>query len=210
MQQEILYRLNPNSSNRKLGKNFASTYTSRNSCPDTCKLKGNGCYGDNFPLVKWWDSCELPLQKLTYELGRLPKGSNLRINVAGDIPSPTEITAYNAVIKKRRLNVLCYTHRPPEFFTVKAEFTLNFSTENITRAVELHNEGYAVVVVLPSTLPFAKVRKWAGVPIVTCPAEYRDETTCSNCMMCAIPERKFIVGFTAHGSRKALVNEVTL
>ena len=47
-----------------------------------------------------------------------------------------------------------------------------------------------------------------GVKSVRCPAEYREEIQCINCgggvPLCAMPDRKFAILFTAHGNRKRL------
>lgn len=47
-----------------------------------------------------------------------------------------------------------------------------------------------------------------GVKSVRCPAEYRKDIKCINCgggvPLCAIPDRKFAILFTAHGNRKRL------
>tara|TARA_R110000803_G_scaffold63016_1_gene123548 strand:- start:1358 stop:2065 length:708 start_codon:yes stop_codon:yes gene_type:complete len=47
-----------------------------------------------------------------------------------------------------------------------------------------------------------------GVKSVRCPAEYREKIKCINCgggvPLCAIPDRKFAILFTAHGNRKRL------
>lgn len=44
------------------------------------------------------------------------------------------------------------------------------------------------------------------VPVIRCPAEYREDFSCRDCgngdPLCARLERKFIVGFTAHGAGK--------
>ena len=42
------------SSNRKVGK-MSVTTTERDSCPDACPFKGNGCYADGFPLAGVWN-----------------------------------------------------------------------------------------------------------------------------------------------------------
>ena len=42
------------SSNRKVGK-MSVTTTERQSCPDACPFKGNGCYADGFPLAGVWN-----------------------------------------------------------------------------------------------------------------------------------------------------------
>jgi hypothetical protein len=45
-----------------------------------------------------------------------------------------------------------------------------------------------------------------GNKIVVCPAAIRDDIDCATCKLCAVPTRKSIVGFPAHGSQKTKVN----
>ena len=46
------------------------------------------------------------------------------------------------------------------------------------------------------------------VPVVRCPAEYRDGFSCRDCgngdPLCARLDRNFIIGFTAHGAKRSL------
>jgi len=34
-----------------------------------------------------------------------------------------------------------------------------------------------------------------------CPAQTREDVTCASCGLCAIPDRRVIIGFRAHGTR---------
>jgi hypothetical protein len=44
--------------------------------------------------------------------------------------------------------------------------------------------------------------------VVICPATYpKEEITCASCKLCAIPTRKSIIGFPAHGTGKKALNE---
>jgi hypothetical protein len=47
----------------------------------------------------------------------------------------------------------------------------------------------------------------SGRRVVTCPATYRDDVTCSTCKLCA-RERDVIVGFPVHGGGKAKAGKV--
>lgn len=50
----------PHSSNAKTG-DIIQSYSSRNTCPNRCPFKGNGCYADNFHVSMAWDRAENPL-----------------------------------------------------------------------------------------------------------------------------------------------------
>jgi len=50
-----------------------------------------------------------------------------------------------------------------------------------------------------------------GVRVVRCPEEYNNKISCVNCggekgPLCARSDRNFIIGFTAHGNQKKLIN----
>ena len=50
----ILVYFRQESGNSKVGPIPVST-SPRQTCPDACDLKGNGCYADNFPMKIHWD-----------------------------------------------------------------------------------------------------------------------------------------------------------
>lgn len=81
--------------------------------------------------------------------------------------------------------------------------TINISTDSVEDAVEAFNAGHPTVIVTPTDQD-AKVDHVAGVRLVRCPAEYRDEITCKTCgsgrPLCTLQNRSYVVKFTAHGS----------
>jgi len=62
-------------------------------------------------------------------------------------------------------------------------------------------EYRARIAALPQTTP-------AGRRLVVCPATYLDDKSCANCELCAVRDRKVIVGFPAHGTSKAKADKV--
>lgn len=70
----------------------------------------------------------------------------------------------------------------------------------------------------PKTGKMKMVLRWGdtvtpgGLPVLQCPAEYRSEIQCVNCgngkPWCQRVNRKFIVGFTTHGPRKAKADKI--
>ncbi len=114
-------------------------------------------------------------------------------------------------------------------------FTINLSANNLAQADDYLKLGIAPVVVLiphdfsdnkvaikkPSNnqrnIKMVPVWKTATTPggnrVVQCPAEYQDSVQCANCggtqgPLCARRDRKFVVGFTAHGMSKAATSRV--
>ena len=82
-----MHSFNPCSSNLKLGP-IASTRSARSSCPSSCVFKGNGCYGDNFPLSMHWaklDHQGLSWSELMDKVRTIPRGAMWRHNEVGDL-----------------------------------------------------------------------------------------------------------------------------
>ena len=82
-------------------------------------------------------------------------------------------------------------------------FTVNLSANTLAHADELAALAIGpVAVVLDATEgERADAVTPAGRKVVTCPATYRDNVTCASCKLCAVADRKVIVGFPAHGFR---------
>lgn len=49
----------PTSSNKKTG-DVIQSYSSRVTCPNSCKFKKNGCYADGYHTARQWDRCDNP------------------------------------------------------------------------------------------------------------------------------------------------------
>jgi hypothetical protein len=87
----------------------------------------------------------------------------------------------------------------------EAGFTVNLSADDLGEADALAGLGVGPVVV---TLPEAQrtnVQTPDGRLVVVCPAVVRDDVACADCGLCAVRDRKTIVGFPGHGARAALV-----
>lgn len=122
-----------------------------------------------------------------------------------------------------------YTHKPmndENRFHVQLAtddgFTVNLSGNNPAHADELAALNIApVVTVLPSDMgrKTEKGGAWAeslqeyrarigkpvtpaGRPVTICPATFQDNMNCARCGLCAVANRRAIVGFPAHGTSK--------
>lgn len=49
----------PTSSNKKTG-DVIQSYSSRVTCPNSCKFKKNGCYAEGYHTARQWDRCDNP------------------------------------------------------------------------------------------------------------------------------------------------------
>ena len=213
------------SANAKTGPIPVST-TSALSCSDTCPFKDNGCYAESGPLALHWRAVTAGDRGLTWpefcdEISRLPDGQLWRHNQAGDLPglgdyiNPAAMQLLIDANQGRR--GFTYTHKPatPENLEIiraanAAGFTINLSANNLTHADTLADTGAGpVVTVLPTNAP-AKTTTPAGRPVITCPAQTRDDVSCADCQLCARADRPTIIGFLAHGTGAKKVEKIIL
>lgn len=214
--EELRAHLVVKSHNPKLG-GIPSSLTSRGTCPPSCTFYGAGCYAEVHVLGFHWRRVS------TGELGSswedfcrsvlaLPRGQLWRHNVAGDLPGHGErvnLEALKMLVKANRgKRGFSFSHK----HSVKAlaaikwananGFTVNLSADSLEQADALADSGAGpVVVVVPSKTPDAGLHTPAGRKVIVCPAQKTDgnDTTCATCRLCAIPTRKAIVAFRAHG-----------
>lgn len=220
------YRLTLKSANKKTGPIPVST-TSSDSCPAACPFKGNGCYAEQQPLLGRWR--EVDRGEYSYGLGEfcarvaaLPEGGLWRHNQAGDLPGEGDAIDADALLQlvaaNRGKRGFTYTHKPmgsaENARAVEsanaAGFTVNLSGNSLAHADSLADMGIApVVTVLPSAVHGnVKLATPQGRRVVVCPATYRDDVNCASCGLCAVRDRKVIVGFPAHGGQKAKASAV--
>jgi len=194
--------------------------TQRNSCPDTCGFKDNGCYAENFRVRTHWNKLDKggnSLADLTTAIKKLPKGQLWRHNVAGDLPHTSgaidEYILASLVAANSGRRGFSYTHHRPDLAdnatllskANAAGFTINVSSDNVHQATE-----YRRLYRLPTVTVVPDEAFWRGRASVTiadqtvvrCPAETREDVTCASCGACAVSSRSSIIGFTAHGQSK--------
>jgi vacuolar-type H+-ATPase subunit F/Vma7 len=84
----------------------------------------------------------------------------------------------------------------------RSGFTVNHSADNVQDAVKAYKalSGIPVVTLLPLDAP--NVQYTSGVKVVACPADKSDKISCSNCGLCALSERDYVIGFRVHGTQK--------
>lgn len=205
------------SSNAKVGA-IPVTNSPRQTCPSNCPLSGDGgCYAEaGFHTRLNWNKVDSGERGLDWPLflakiESLPKGQLWRHNVSGDLPAArdNEIDAWavqDLCVANRGKRGFTYTHYPltPMNRHIidtanQLGFTINASCETIDQAVRVHKSGIPSVTLLPEDAP-AK-QEHDGVTVATCPATYMD-TSCKECGLCARQDRKVVVGFPVHGTRK--------
>ena len=214
-----MFHITPKSKNAKIGKMAATTSTAT-TCPTACPFKDNGCYAESGPLKLHWlkvtkgergDDWSTFLDKIK----ELPAGSKWRHNQAGDLPGDTQDLDSTKCVDLAKANDgkrgFTYTHYDvldnfQNAITVNMMnhlgFTVNVSANNLEHADQLCDLDIApVATVLPIEQTTNTVTP-KGRKVVVCPATYKDDVSCADCMLCEKRDRKVIVGFPAHGTGK--------
>ena len=214
-----------NSRNSKTGP-IPVTTTSEESCPASCPLKRNGCFADGGPLAILWRKVTERKAGLAWsdaldQIAKLPKGTLWRHNQAGDLPGIGDSIDADLMAQLVRANKgrkgFTYTHKPMTPANADAVayanaqgFTVNLSANTLAHADQLADTGVGpVVVVLPADQTRATVTP-QGRKVAICPATISDNVTCATCGLCALRDRKAIVGFPAHGASKRKASAVAL
>jgi hypothetical protein len=214
-----MFHITAKSKNAKVGK-MAVTTSTATTCPTACPFRDNGCYAESGPLKLHWlkvtkgergDDWSTFLDKIK----ELPAGSKWRHNQAGDLPGDTKDLDSTKCVDLARANEgkrgFTYTHYDvlenlQNAITVNIMnnlgFTVNVSANNLEHADQLCDLDIApVATVLPIEQTTNTVTP-KGRKVVVCPATYKDDVSCADCMLCEKRDRKVIVGFPAHGTSK--------
>jgi hypothetical protein len=208
------------SANAKVGPIPVST-TEQASCPSTCPMNNGGCYARSGPLAIHWAKVSNYTRGSDWAdfcgtIASLPEGQLWRHNQAGDLPhinGRLDTRKLSALVKandgKRGFTYTHHTTTPQNLRTIaqanRDGLTVNLSANDLAHADSLFGTGSPVVVVLPADQT-TNTRTPAGHRVVVCPAAIKDGVNCSTCKLCAIANRKTIIGFPAHGSGKKVVS----
>jgi hypothetical protein len=182
-----------------------------------CPFKKAGCYAENYGLNFLWNRVDAGTAGTDWPtfcnaIEALPPATLWRYGQAGDLPNQAghidgEALGHlvQANIGKR---VIAYTHCNPllgnnaKYIRGANDwgFTVNLSANTLEHADTLSNYQLGpVVVVLPSD-QLENTATPCGRRVVICPTYTRDDITCMTCGLCAIADRKTIIGFPAHGT----------
>lgn len=216
------FHLTLKSSNKKTGPIPVST-SSKDTCPSSCPLSGSkgACYANLGPLGLHWrkitdgSNRSISFDTLLSFIRKLPKGQLWRHNQAGDLPGIDEDIdepMLKALVEANKGKLgFTYTHKktnPDLLQWASSEgFTVNVSSDSLTEAYDWFNKGFPTTVVVPHDYKDGSDHK-----VRVCPAVVGTSDSCDTCRLCARANRKVIVAFPAHGSRKKLIkvpNEIT-
>lgn len=213
------FHLTKVSMNSKTGP-IPVSMSSKDTCPESCSFKNNGCYAEYGPQGMHWR--RLDNNKNAYEwdefcnqINALRKNTLWRHNAAGDLPGEGDIidhAALDMLVKANKgKNGFTFTHKPvglygqrlinaqAVFASNRNGFTINCSAESLSEADRVYDLGIGPVVVVISQNSPKNLMTPKGRHVIRCPAETTD-LTCADCKLCSKHFRKAIVGFTAHGS----------
>ena len=210
------FTLTPVSKNSKTGP-MATSYTSAESCPSACPLKnGGGCYAELSYTGMHWRKVTSGLRGISFDrfidaVRKLPKGSVMRHNVAGDLPgkgNTIDVPMLERLTKAvRYIRAFTYTHKPLTDENVKAlrdanasGFTINVSTNSIDEVDDAMALSLPVVTIVPEDTPKVTYTS-GGTKVVVCPAQTVD-SNCLDCMLCHRSDRSYAIGFKVHGARR--------
>jgi len=214
--------------NAKTG--LLTSTSSKDTCPDTCPLKGKGCYARFGNLARVWDNVsngkyQLPFPDFLTRIKMLPKGSLWRHNQAGDLPGINlkidgKILSQIVEANKGRRG-FTYTHKPLNKANltiirsaIEKGFTINISTETLSQVDSVKEMGLPVAVVLPKDTPIDGSIRTVNTPkgnkVLICPQQINPEKmNCANCGLCANSKRSYAIGFIAHGNARNMATETT-
>lgn len=210
------------SSNSKTGK-IPVTNSDRGTCPDSCALKNNGCYASAGYYTRLnWDKVTAGERggnwsQLCDSVAKIKPASIWRHNVSGDLPQSCGGTIDAGMVNQLAAantgrRGFTYTHHdmtlPGNLGVVrdanKAGFIINLSADNPTAADDLKKHGLPVVSIVAEN-QLSNFTTAGGNKVVICPAVVRDDITCKTCKMCAVKDRKTIIGFPVHGTQKSKI-----
>lgn len=212
------------SGNKKTGI-ISQTYTAtcnckHGSCPvKNCPFMDHGCYAENFMVNANWKRIPETGKNID-QLREAIEGSHkktevIRHNIAGDIAVEGTDQINKALLEKltdiynKNFKVaFSYTHcevndRNLSLVRAAAEknFIINFSTQDIETAKKVTEAGCNAVIAVNTISN--KVVKKDGLTIVQCPSTIDPEKHhCATCGLCWQKDRKVVVAFPVHGSRK--------
>ena len=190
------------------------TRTQSSTCPSGCPFVKT-CYANYGPGAWHWKKLDdgrtgISWDDLLLHVTKHWKGQLWRHNEAGVLPHS------NGTINRKMMKGLIKANRGKKGFTythhvineanlttlreaIAGGFTINVSCESIEQVDAARRLGLpAVLVVAKHEAPLKGAMTPDGHPLRRCPAETTN-ITCSNCGICAKPDRQTVIVFTTHG-----------
>lgn len=217
-----------NSKNGKLGSGVDAIYAPiKNTCPNSCPLKNNGCYAQNSYCgifnkrlenqlidISPINVARLIAKEIDESYSVVPK-KDLRLFVSGDSRTLAGTRIINkAVFRWRKRgggDCWSYTHAwknvPRKEWD---QVSILASVTTVDEVPAAKQQGYAPAIVV-SEHPSEKVYKLEGSDVkwIPCPAQTKENVSCSDCRLCFNANRLFDqnmgIAFPAHGAQKNVI-----
>jgi len=222
--QPMQFHVSPNSTNKKTG-NMLVTTSSKNTCPDSCQHKRlNSCYASFSFLGLHWNKVSNGSRSQSWDeviksIRNQQHGIMWRWAQAGDLPGIDgeidKVMLADILWANMGKKGFAYTHKPVNTNNISLirkaianGFTINISCDSFEEVTRYRT--YFPDIPLVVTVPYNHKRKQTlpGIDLVSCPAEIKgSDISCTTCGLCAVPDRKSVIMFHAHGSRKHLWKE---
>ncbi len=202
------------SNDKKTGKVIAS-YSTKESCPDSCSLKTGGCYAWGLyylgVLSSKIDKGTIKIRSLTDALSeRLASARIVRHRVAGDIVGDVKETLMECrVVEGEGLINIGYTHhwRAEEAQPLKGYFRA--SCANLEEVMEARSNGWSATLIVPKGTA-KSISLPNGERAFMCPARHgvegKKDITCNDCTLCRVDGKTSdkTVMFEVHGNASTL------
>jgi hypothetical protein len=209
-------------------KKVDATYAAiKNTCPNSCSLKNEGCYAQTsfvgmvnlrMERLAAGDSAlsvaraEAKAIDVSYNSGVVPQGRALRIHVSGDSRTVAGTRLINHAVDrwKKRGGGDCWSYTHAWKHVKREEWShvsILASVSSTNEVAEAKQQGYAPAIVV-SEHPSEKAYLLPGSDVkwIPCPNQTRG-VGCTDCRLCFNAERlhqgNFGIAFAAHGINKA-------
>lgn len=214
---KIKFTLIEKSYNRTTGP-IAVSRTSRESCPHSCPLMGQGCYAEagGPTMMQWMKVPKIGVDIGTFilKLKSLAAGSLIRLNEAGDLPGDGkrgELWKSLCIpLAKACGHLKCWTythyrpnkHNEPILREMNRHLTVNLSANDLATADEFYEKGFDVCLSVPVDYKLIGAFTPKGVRLVGCPEKLGKTDSCQTCgagnPLCRRKNRDYIICFPAH------------
>jgi hypothetical protein len=208
--------------NSKTGKVSAS-YSSQESCPPTCTLRGEGCYAEHGMMAihtrRLNNSGVTDAEAIALEEAAAIDGLTgkrpLRIHAVGDCRTPEAADiiagAAHRYTAKHDQPAWTYTHAWANVHRdhFGSAISVLASCESTEQFDAVRAAGYAPALVVDKHESPRAFRADDGTLMIPCPAQTHEGTQCIDCKLCwradALLERKAAILFEVHsgGAKKA-------
>lgn len=217
------------SNNKKLSgeTKLDCTYVSLSTCSSNCPFKNNGCYAElSFTAIHVnklnQEAKNLPLVQIArqeayaidhcYNGGSIPNNTDLRLRVSGDCRTITGTKLINNACGRWKdrggRNIFSYTHCWDIILREQwNNVSMLASIDSIDQVEFAKQNGYAPALVVSEHKDTkAYYINGSDVKWVPCPAQTKENISCSTCRLCMkadwIFENNMGITFKAHGIKK--------